>query len=179
MVRKILTVHEKTLRLVSRKVHKIDKKILSLIEDMKDTLAAQVDPEGVGLAAPQIGRNLQIFLMKHDGIEKVVINPKIISHDGPTVNVKTTKKKKRSKILEGCLSLPHYYGPLTRSPNITVEYLDITGKKVTETFTGFPAQIVQHEVDHLNGVLFIDRILEQKAPLYHFHGEEWEEVDLV
>lgn len=178
MIRKILNVKEKTLREPSKHVAKIDKKIKELIIDMEDTLAAQSDPEGVGLAAPQIGRNLQIFLMKYEDIEKVVINPKIIKSEKEEL-VKNGKRKKRNKLLEGCLSLPHYYGPLKRPTHITLEYMDETGKKVVEEFNGFLAQIVQHEVDHLNGVLFIDRILEQNAPLYHFHGEEWEEVELV
>ncbi len=179
MIRKILSVKEKSLRERSREVTKIDKKILELIEDMQDTLAAQQDPEGVGLAAPQIGKNLRIFLMKYDGKEKIVINPKISDMDETKEVAKKGKGKKREKLLEGCLSLPHYYGPLKRSRKLTLTYQDETGKKVTESFTGFLAQIVQHEVDHLDGILFIDRILEQSAPLYHFHGDEWEEVELV
>jgi len=178
MVLKILNVKEKSLREPSKLVTTVDKKIHELIENMKDTLAAQSDPEGVGLAAPQIGKNLQIFLMKYENIEKVVINPKILKIEEIEAQ-EPGKKKRRNKLLEGCLSLPHYYGPLKRAKKVSLEYMDETGKKVKEDFHGFLAQIVQHEVDHLNGVLFIDRILEQNAPLYHFHGDEWEEVELV
>lgn len=178
MIRKILDVKQKTLREKSRTIHKIDKKVLSLIEDMQDTLAAQKDPEGVGLAAPQIGRNVRLFLIKFDGNEKVVINPKIIEiKEVPHTSKK--KSRKSDKLLEGCLSLPHYYGPLKRANYVKLDYMDIAGKKVIEEFTGFLAQIVLHEIDHLDGVLFIDRILEQNAPLYRFHGEEWEEVELI
>ena len=176
MIQKILDVKQKSLREKSKVVQKIDKKILTLIEDMQDTLAAQNDPEGVGLAAPQIGKNVRIFLMKFEDEERIVINPHIVE---VRFSEKEKKTKRRNKLLEGCLSLPHYYGPLKREDYVKLEYQDITGKKVTEEFKNFLAQIVLHEVDHLNGVLFIDRIIEQNAPLYHFHGEEWEEVELV
>lgn len=177
MVQKILSVKEKSLREKSKPIAKVDKKILSLIVDMEDTLAAQKDPEGVGLAAPQIGRNLRIFLMRYNNTEKVVINPEILKIDEAKGD--KPKKKSREKLLEGCLSLPHYYGPIKRAKKLTLKYMDETGKTVEEEFSGFLAQIVQHEVDHLDGVLFIDKILEQNAPLYHFHGDEWEEVELV
>lgn len=176
MVRKILDVKQKSLRQESKSVKKIDKKILSLIEDMEDTLDVQKDPEGVGLAAPQIGVNLRVFLIKYEKNEKVVINPKILS---TKTSDRQKKKKKENRLLEGCLSLPHYYGPLKRADYVKLEYMDVAGKVVVEEFKGFSAQIVLHEVDHLNGVLFIDRILEQNSPLYHFHGEEWEEVELI
>ncbi len=179
MIRKILQVKEKTLRQESKPVSVVDKKILELIEDMEDTLAAQKDPEGVGLAAPQIGKNVRMFLMNYDNTEKVVINPEILHIEERAKTTKGKRKHKREKLLEGCLSLPHYYGPLKRANKLTLKYMDETGKSVTEEFKGFLAQIVQHEIDHLNGILFIDRVLEQNAPLYHFHGEEWEEVDLV
>jgi peptide deformylase len=175
MIRKILNIKEKSLHEPSKAVGKVDKKIHELIEDMKDTLAAQEDPEGVGLAAPQIGKNLRVFLIRYNDTEKVIINPKITKIE----KVKKSKSKSRSKLLEGCLSLPHYYGPLKRDTKVTLEYMDETGKSVTEVFNGFLAQIVQHEVDHLDGILFIDRILEQNAPLYHFHGDEYEEVELI
>ncbi len=175
MIRKILNIKEKSLHEPSKPVGKVDKKIHELIEDMKDTLAAQEDPEGVGLAAPQIGKNLRVFLIRYNDTEKVVINPKITKIE----KVKKSKSKSREKLLEGCLSLPHYYGPLKRDTKVTLHYMDETGKDVVEVFSGFLAQIVQHEVDHLEGVLFIDRILEQNAPLYHFHGDEYEEVELI
>jgi methionyl-tRNA formyltransferase len=80
--------------------------------------------------------------------------------------------------MEGCLSLPNFYGPLTRSPKIKVEYQNERGEKIKEFRSGFEAQIIQHEVDHLNGVLFIDRLLEQKKPLFELVNGEWEEVEL-
>ena len=87
--------------------------------------------------------------------------------------------KRKRKTLEGCLSLPHYYGPLTRSPKITINYLNEISEKVTEAFEGIYAQIIQHEIDHLEGVLFIDRLIEQKKSLYEYKDGEWEDVELI
>jgi peptide deformylase len=81
--------------------------------------------------------------------------------------------------MEGCLSLPDYYGPLQRSNKIKIKYLDLTGKQKEEEFTGLAAQIVQHEIDHLNGIMFVSKLLEQKAPLYKLEKNEWVEVELI
>lgn len=178
MLRKVVDVKNPILRQKAKEVGKIDKKIKELITDLEDTLETQKDPEGVGLAAPQIGKSLRVFIVDYKELKRAIINPEVVEIKEVTAKPKKTKKKSQ-KILEGCLSLPHYYGPIKRPEFIKINYIDINGKKQTEEFTGFNAQIIQHEIDHLNGVLFVDRILEQKSPLYHFHGEEWEEVELV
>lgn len=183
MVRKVIDVKDPTLRQKSKVVGKIDKKVKELVNDMLDTLQSQKDPEGVGLAAPQVGKNLKIFVMDYNGKKRVVINPEVLEvkekAKTETKPSRGKKKRKSKKILEGCLSLPNYYGPIKRSQSIKISYQDLEGKKIVEEFNGFFAQIVQHEIDHLNGVLFIDRILEQKAPLYKFSGDDWEEVELI
>lgn len=176
MVRKILSTTNPKLRVPSKPVRKIDKKVIQIIKDLKDTLKIQKDPEGVGLAAPQIGRNLKIFVMLDDGEIRAIINPEIIKISGSSGKAKKTKK---GDIMEGCLSLPHYYGPLKRSDHITLKYLSPGGRQVTEEFVGFTAQIVQHEIDHLNGILFVDRLLEAKKPLYKLEGDSWEELELI
>ena len=173
MIRSILTATDPRLRLTSKPVQKIDKKILSLVGDLVDTLAAQKDPEGVGLAAPQIGKNLRVFAIKPEKEIEIFINPKILKQ---SKDVKTDNKT--AKIMEGCLSLVNHYGPLVRSKEIVVEYLDKTGQKHTQTFKDFDAQIVLHEVDHLNGVLFVDRLLESRKPLYELVNDEWYEVEI-
>lgn len=176
MIKKVVQAEDLRLRKVSKPVGKIDKKILLLISDLKETLLAHKNPEGVGLAAPQIGKNLRVFVMRDGENLKTVINPQIIS----TSKVKAaTKKNDKDEILEGCLSIPHYYGPLRRGEKIKIKYLNEDGQEVTETFKKFPAQIVQHEIDHLNGFLFVDRLLEQKRPLYQIMGDELEEVDFI
>lgn len=175
MIRKILQAKDPTLRKKALPISVLNKKVLRLIKDLKDTLVVQKDPEGVGLAAPQIGKNWQVFVINYGKIERVVINPRVIG-------IKKGKKgspKKRKEILEGCLSLPNFYSPLRRAERVTIKYLDEGGKEITEEFKGFYAQIVLHEIDHLNGVLFVDRVLSQKKPLYKLSGKEWEEVKLI
>jgi len=176
MIQKIIQSGNPILRNVSKPVLKIDKKVKSLIQDLKDTLAVQNDPEGVGLAAPQIGINLRVFVVGFKKLKRVVINPEIISVLSTKYKVQSTK---RSEILEGCLSLPHYYGPLKRENYVKLKYLDENGKEITEEFKNFDAQIMLHEIDHLNGFLFVDRLLEQKQKLYKLDKDDaWEEVEL-
>lgn len=165
------------MRLKSKLVVNFDKKVTKLIQDLKDTLNVQKEPEGVGLAAPQIGKNLKVFVANYKGFERVVVNPEIVKIEKQIPQ--TGKKPPKKEILEGCLSLPYYYGPLKRAAKITVKYLDEKGKEVTETFEGFNAQIIMHEIDHLEGVLFVDHLLKEKKPLYKVDGDEWEEVELI
>jgi len=177
MIQKILRSGNPDLRQKCKPVAKIDTKVLAIIRDLKDTLAVQKDPEGVGLAAPQIGKSLRIFVVSYQGFARVIINPEVIKTKSQITNHKSPKS--RREILEGCLSLPNYYCSLKRVAAISVRYLNEKGKELTETFTGFRAQIVAHEIDHLNGILFIDRLLEQKKPLYKLEGDNWEEVELA
>lgn len=177
MVRKIVQSKEPSLRQKSKPVAGIDKKVLDIIRDLKDTLAVQKEPEGVGLAAPQIGKNVRIFVCDYKDFQRVVVNPEILAiSEKPIANSKKLKAKK--EILEGCLSLPNYYGPLKRADKVTLKYLNEKGKEIEEAFEGFNAQIILHEIDHLEGVLFLDRLFEQKQPLYKVTGDEWEEVEL-
>lgn len=178
MIRKILLSSDPNLRQKSKAVTKVDKKILKLIQDLKETLSIQKEPEGVGLAAPQIGKNMRVFVTNYKGFERVVINPEVIKIDKSQV-VSHKSKASKKEILEGCLSLPYYYGPLKRAAKITVKYLNEKGEKVTETFEGFNAQIIMHEIDHLEGILFVDHLLKEKKPLYKVKGDEWEEVELI
>lgn len=177
MVRKVLKAGHSTLRETSKPVKKVDKEVKELIRDLKDTLVVQEDPEGVGLAAPQIGENLRIFVMRHNKKLKTIINPEVLSKKEGK-RKKKKKKNKKASTMEGCLSIPHYYGPIRRAESLELEYMNEKGEKVKEEFKGFPAQIVEHEIDHLDGVLFVDRLLEQKKPLFKLNeNEEWEEVD--
>jgi len=176
MALKIVGVKNPVLREIAKPVVKIDKKILELVKEMLATLDVQKDPEGVGLAAPQVGKSFRIFVVNYKNLKRVVINPEILKIDKKK---KVNSESKKKDILEGCLSLPHYYGPIKRATSIKIKYLNEKGEEQIEEFTNFNAQIIQHEIDHLNGVLFVDKILEQKAPLYKFDGDEWEEVELV
>ena len=177
MIRKILLSSDPVLRRKSKAVAKVDKKTLGIVRDLIDTLAVQKEPEGVGLAAPQIGKNVRIFVANYKGFQRVVINPEILKIEKQAPQAKEKHSKK--EILEGCLSLPYYYGPLKRAPKITVKYLNEKGEEVTETFEGFNAQIIMHEIDHLEGILFVDHLFKEKKPLYKVEGDEWEEVELA
>lgn len=178
----------------SREVEKFDKKLKEIVTRMSETLDATSDPVGVGLAAPQVGISKRIFLIKpkEDGPTEIVINPSIVSESTETeiphftnskkVEVKKPKKSK-GRLLEGCLSVPNIWGNVSRAKKVKLVWQDETGKKHTRTFTGFPAVIVQHELDHLNGILFTKHVLEQGEQLYKSHknteGEdEFEEIEV-
>jgi len=152
-----------------------------ILHQMEKALIQARDPKGVGLAAPQIGLSLRIFIAKPTDKSKiqVFINPKILKiYKTPDHGLKSKKAKKVKRIMEGCLSLPHYYGPIVRARKVNIEFLDEDGVKQKKTFSGLDSQIVLHEIDHLNGMLFVDRLLEQKKPLYEFIDGEWEKVEL-
>jgi len=161
---------------ICKKVKVVDKKVISITKDLKETLKAQKEPEGVGLAAPQIGENLRIFAMNDNGKIRVIINPEILE-----ISKEKPKKEKsdEKEIMEGCLSLPNYYGPLKRFQRVKIKYLGLNGTLKEEEFKGLSAQIVQHEIDHLNGIVFVNRLLEQKQPLYKLENDEWVEIELI
>lgn len=167
----------------AKPIAKVDKEIHKLIDEMKETLLATKDPEGVGLAASQVGRSLQLFIMKPSPSSaiSVIMNPKISVLN--ELNEEKPKKKSSSRKLEGCLSLKDIWGTVKRSSKIEVEYLNEQGKTMKKIFTGFSSTIIQHEYDHLQGILFPKRVLEQKGQLYKSHknekGEdEFEEIDI-
>lgn len=172
----------------AKSVAKIDAGILNLIEGMKQVLLSAKDPEGVGLAAPQVGKPLQIFLAKPSDKSDfmVFVNPEIITQSSKVDYVKRPKKdasEKASRKLEGCLSLPAIWGPVLRSSSVTLSYLDEHGKSHKKKFSNFLATIIQHEIDHLNGILFPKRVLEQKGKLYKSHKDEksedvFEEIEI-
>ena len=181
MIREILNSKNPRLRTISKPALGVDKKIKELIKDLKETLLIQKDPEGVGLAAPQIGKNVRVFVITPDSKIKVIINPEVVKTETENKKEEKTSKVQHPpgrKIMEGCLSLPNFYGPIKRNKKITIKYLNEYGEAKTETFSGIEAQIIQHEIDHLNGILFVDRLLEQKKPLYEYIDGEWEEVEL-
>lgn len=165
----------------AKPVQKIDASIKQLVKDMAVTLSHAKDPEGIGLAAPQIGKSLQIFIIKEskEADLRVFINPVLkTSKEKLTKPKKGVKKgKKTNEVrLEGCLSLGDIWGEVTRYPTVTLSYEDEHGENHTEEFSGFYATIIQHEYDHLQGILFPRRVLEQKGSLYQSKKDEKGEV---
>jgi len=179
---------------------------------MEKVLLVQVDPQGVGLAATQVGVGISLFIIKASKNAKaeVFINPRVIEHkaqstkhdtDGkakiPVLNdlgipeqsegrdpigVKNAvssfpKKQNKKQPLEGCLSIPRIWSPVVRAEKVVIEYQDLTGSTHKRTFTGLKSVIVQHEMDHLIGVLFTQRALEQNSQLYEEKAGKLKKID--
>lgn len=156
----ILTTPNPLLRKVASPVTVWDKKAQREVNSMIKLLKSAKDPEGVGLAATQIGIDKRIFVIDFGDKVEVFINPKIISTSKEMLSDKFPNPKKR--YLEGCLSVPHLWGFVDRPLTVTFQYqLPTTLKTVSATFSGEESSYTQHELDHLNGILFTDRILEQ------------------
>lgn len=145
-IRTIRTEGDEILRKKSKKVEVIDEKITELIQDMIETLHKY---DGVGLAAVQVGILKQILIIQEaeDAPILVIINPEIISQSGTQV------------VEEGCLSFPNKFAKIERPEKIKVRALNEKGKKIEITGKGLLAQALSHEIDHLNGEVFIDKII--------------------
>lgn len=150
-IRKILHYGEPLLREPSKEVHKVSKKITELVQDLLDTMYAK---NGVGLAAPQIGENVRVFVIDVS-TNKEPLNPMVF------INPKIIKKSGAIKSNEGCLSFPEAYTDVRRYKNVMVKALNEHGKSfVLEAKDGtLLARAIQHENDHLDGVLFIDHCM--------------------
>jgi len=159
---KILTTPDPLLHRVALPVEKLDKKLKTQIADMIATLQSATDPEGVGLAAPQVGLNRRLFLISFNGVPEVFINP-ILSNFSKAM-LSDVRRRNKDRWLEGCLSVPRLWGFVDRHYSVEVDYLTPVGnilEKRHRKLEDEPASYVQHENDHLNGILFTDRILEQ------------------
>ncbi len=182
---KIVTVPHPLLTAKSKPVAKIDKRIIKLVKDMEETLDAQKNPEGVGLSAPQVAVGLRLFIVKHpaDKILKVFINPKIIKQEDIPEHKKPKKTKEEKEYedsnLEGCLSIPDIWAAVKRYDIVKLEYLSLDGSVQKEEFKGFMSVVVQHEYDHLDGILFTQRAIEQGNQLYKEINGKLREISLV
>lgn len=154
-------IPDQILRKKTRKVSKLTDEMFSLIDDMFETMHAE---HGVGIAANQVGRNLRIAYIeipeeseengeKTEAVSYLLINPEIIKRVGIR------------EVDEGCLSIPGFRGNLSRSTKVTVRAQDINGKEFRIKAENLLAQALEHEIDHLNGVLYVDR-MEDVEKLY-------------
>lgn len=157
----ILTFPHPLLKKRSHRVEVVDAPILGLITDLIDTMKA--GPGSVGVAAPQIGVSLCACVVdvsenRHGKDNNhgllVMLNPAILSSSGSSI------------MREGCMSVPDYTGDVERATLVTVEYMDQEGKIRTVEASGFEAVAIQHEMDHLDGILFLDRIISLKTGLF-------------
>ncbi len=164
-VLKVLVYPEKSLLQPSVKVDNIDDELRQLIDNMGETM---FDAPGVGLAAPQVGINKRVIVYDVNARSKeddetpeikeefrALINPEIISASGSTVSKE-----------EGCLSVLDYNADVKRYEKVSIRALNLEGRKLEFNVEGIPAIIMQHEIDHLDGILFIDRISVLKRAMY-------------
>jgi len=152
-IREIIKLPDKRLRLISEPVKQIDAGIRKLVDDMFETM---YKAPGIGLAAIQLGVAKRVITLdlskKEDDHEpQVFINPEIL-----------WQSEARAKFEEGCLSIPDYYEEVERPAEVKVKYLDLAGKKREIDAKGLLATCLQHEIDHINGVLFIDHLSKLK-----------------
>lgn len=155
MILPIYAFGQPVLKKVGREIDKNYEGLEQLLSDMWETM---YNANGVGLAAPQIGRDIRLFLvdtaqMQEEGeedlgIKKVIINAQIIEESGNPW-----------KYEEGCLSIPDVRGNVSRQPDIVIEYYDENFNKHKETYSGMNARVIQHEYDHIEGVLFTEKLM--------------------
>ncbi len=135
------------LRRKAKRVSRIDSSIQRLIDDMVETMQQAC---GVGLAAPQVGVPLRVVVLQMLDEEPVaIINPEIVKRAG------------EQEVMEGCLSIPGYFGEIKRSASVTVKGQNRQGKAIRIKATGLMAEVWEHEIDHLNGVLYVDHLESQ------------------
>ena len=159
-IRDIIKYPDPCLKETSKVVKEIDESILTIIQDLSDTLNAF--SHTVGIASPQIGISSRIIVIDASKNEKcnnhhgktVLINPEIDSHNGII------------QFREGCLSIPDFTGNVNRAQEVTVHYYDTSFNKQLIKAVSFEAVVLQHEIDHLNGILFLDRIISKRTDLF-------------
>jgi peptide deformylase len=161
-LRKIITIENPILRQKAKRVTRFDASIKRLVDDMIETMHAA---NGVGLAAPQIAQSLRILVAEFEDRLEVLINPEIVKASGEQIGP------------EGCLSIPGYIGEnIKRAMMVVVKGRDVHGKEVRVRADGFFARILQHEIDHLDGILYLDHL---QRPEDLRRAEEDEEVSEV
>lgn len=163
----IIKAPDPRLRVKTKPIKKIDSGLIQTLNEMVKLTKTFQEPEGVGLASTQIGLDQRFFVAK-DGKKFIsVINPQIL-----------TTSKRTKKYFEGCLSTPNIWGEVKRFTQIKVSYQNEKGKVITVSLTGVLAWIFQHEIDHLDGILFQDRVLEQQGRFYKFMGKDKTGTDI-
>jgi peptide deformylase len=163
-IRKIFQYPDPVLRKETAAITTFDHSLRELAADMADTM---YDAPGIGLAAPQIGESVKLIVVdistdrENDRQYMTMVNPEIIEHEGFQLDE------------EGCLSVPELTSNVKRFKNITVSYQDIEGNRQALTTENRFAVVLQHEIDHLNGILFIDHLSSLKRNLYKRKVKKW------
>ncbi|MCB4790901.1 MAG: peptide deformylase [Elusimicrobia bacterium] len=160
MILKIITIPNPILKKLSEPITEITQEIQSFVSDLIETMKSYKNC--IGLAAPQVGRSLQIAVIDVSLYPKpfnnhgqiILLNPEIIKAEGTRTG------------REGCLSVPDFTGNVSRKQNISVKYLDLAGNPVILETDDFEATVLQHEIDHLNGIVFLDRVTSLKTDVF-------------
>lgn len=179
----LILVPNPILRTPAAKISEITPEVQQWLTTLSNNLRDSVDPPGVGLAAPQIGLSWRAFATQLDQDAssrtpiRLFLNPVIKDRSEKLV----LGSNPRRPDLEGCLSIPELYAPVLRSEWVTVQWQTLDWNNLaisehTETFFDFAARVIQHEIDHLDGVLFTDHVLEQNQPLYRAVKDDLVEV---
>lgn len=150
-MREIIKYPNNVLTTPTTLVKEIDDELVDLLDELHDMM---VKHDGIGLAANQLGESLRVAIVQIDDESGLfeMINPKIIKKKGKTIDV------------EGCLSFPDVYGTVERFDEITVRFVDREGYEVEVETSGYLSRVMQHEIEHLDGKLFTDKIIERIAP---------------
>jgi peptide deformylase len=158
----IRVLGDPVLRKPTKPVTKVTDELRKLIADMFETMYAA---EGIGLAAPQVGRTERLAVVDVEGRKYTLINPEIVSKTGAA-----------EKAEEGCLSIPDIYGDIERPPDVTIRALDENGNQYEASASDLLGRCFQHEIDHLDGKLFIDYLspLKRRAALAKWEKEKEE-----
>jgi peptide deformylase len=157
-LREVVQFPDPRLKKVSEPIVEIDDEIRELARDMIDVM---YDEPGIGLAAPQVGASIRLFVIDTEwSDEEVGRNPMVV------INPEISDREGRITWDEGCLSVPDYNATVERDARITLRGIDLDGKPIEEHAEGLRAVCIQHEVDHLDGILFIDRISRLKRGMY-------------
>jgi peptide deformylase len=187
---KIISVPHTTLRQIAQPITTYDKKTEELIQQLEVTLKNTQNPKGVGLAAPQINISKRAFATHlpkanddqddEEEVElelRVYLNPEIVDHSQEL----TLGPDPKNPILEGCLSIPKLYGPVPRWAEVTLQYQVVEDNELVtyeEVFYDYAARVVQHELDHLNGILFTDYSLKYDLPVYQTKSDSDKMVEI-
>ncbi len=184
-VKKILLAPHEQLRKTAEPIVELNEKTREYIQALSDTITAQKEPAAAGLALPQIDSLYRAFATnletrQSDAFQiRVFINPILIDKSD---NLSVGPDRRRPD-LEGCLSIPYLYGPILRPEWVTFEYQELINGQLSdpqrETFYDFPGRVMQHELDHLDGILFTDYTLEQGQPLFRSEKHELIPVDPI
>ncbi|MEK6616757.1 MAG: peptide deformylase [Bacteroidota bacterium] len=156
MVLSIIAYGDPVLRKMCANIEKDEPNLQKLIADMFETMEKA---KGVGLAAPQVGKSIRLFIVDTSPFTSDGEHPELSGFRKVFINAKITEEKGNEWMYnEGCLSIPKIREDVKRKPTIRIKYMDENFAAHEETFTGIPARIIQHECDHIDGKLFIDRI---------------------